>query len=522
MKRIKLSLQNFQTSIRKTIIKIEKKPINFWYFFITLVSIIFLRQFLETFSDPDNSWQILPGQAFIHYSLFFVAIFFSLALVIKIITKEEILKVTKTILIFFPIILAPPIIDLVLSGGEGINMAYILDQNVKELAKLFFTFFRDQDSGISPGMKIEITLGCLAAALYTYIKKRTIFSSMAALFSTYTITFIYVSLPNIIFLFWGIEFSNQTLSWKLEQFDRLFTFVYLLITLIQLVLFLFFYNKQKLWSLAKNIRFCRLTHYEAMLFGGIFLSNILFDYKFETWQLLAAAISLFLAWLSMVGLNDINDVEIDAISNKKRPLVQKVITIQEYKIITFLQAFLALLFAYTISYQFLIFILIFLIIYTIYSAPPLKLKRFSLLATFLIACATLIVFMAGFSLPKKEYLIDFPRYIITLILVTFTLSANVKDIKDLDGDKKAGILTIPVIFGEELGKKIIGALVFFSYIFTPLILPRFFPTFLCLSALFGIINYFLITQKHYQEKYIFFSYFCFFGVLVYYLNQIYR
>lgn len=45
-----------------------------------------------------------------------------------------------------------------------------------------------------------------------------------------------------------------------------------------------------------------------------------------------------------------------------------------------------------------------------------------------------------------------------MIFIAFLLTTPFKDIKNVAGDGVDGIRTIPVVFGMELGKKIIGTL----------------------------------------------------------------
>jgi 4-hydroxybenzoate polyprenyltransferase len=48
--------------------------------------------------------------------------------------------------------------------------------------------------------------------------------------------------------------------------------------------------------------------------------------------------------------------------------------------------------------------------------------------------------------------------------LAFTLSLPIKDFKDIEGDKKYGIWTIPVIFGEDRARLIVAAGIFISFV----------------------------------------------------------
>ena len=511
-------LTNYKNKIRDLLAKLEAAPLIFKYFFITLLSITVVRVFLESFSDPvDLYWQILPAPAFIHYCLSFIMIFLAITIVIKIFSRISLLKIFKIQILFFPIIIFPPIFDLIVSRGQGINMAYITDRNLTELLYLFITYFGPLEySGITIGMRIEIIIVCIMAVLYVYIKRAKLLAALATLVFTYIACFLFVTAPNIAALIGNLNYNHP-----LMESDNFFSFIYLVTIVLELLLLLYFYSPQKFAAFIKNVRPYRLIHYEGMLLGGFLLGKIILGYNFQFWQLLAAMLAVALAWLSQVGLNDLIDIDIDKISNADRPLIKEIINVKEYKVITFLLACLALAVAYTISYYFLIFIIIFMILYTIYSVPPLKLKRIPILATFLIASAALSLVMAGFSLPNHEYLVLFPPYLIGLILISFTFSVTMKDVKDIEGDKAADISTIPTLLGEKSGKKAVGIMVLLSYLVAPLLIPRFFWSLLGLALIFGVISYFIINKKHYQERYVFLVYFGFYIVLAYYFGKIY-
>ena len=498
-------------TIKNFIKNLENATISFWQILIALVSIAALRIFAETFSDLDNRWQILPPDSFIHYCLWFILTFLTITLVLVIATRGKVVSVIKAQIVFFPIVLLAPFIDLLLSSGQGADIAYIMGREAVDLFYMFLTFFGSLDNfEISIGMRLELVLAACLAAGYVYLKRRKIGSTLLTPLLVYIVAFVYLALPNIVSLVGDLEYS-----------DKLYSFVILLLILISLLILFFLYDRQKIIAGWHNARPYRIVHYQVMLLGGFFLGKVFFGYEMAGWQLAAAMIALLLAWLAQVGLNDLSDIKIDAISNQNRPLIKKIITVPEYQILVFILTILSLLLAYSVSYHYLIFLAVFMIIYTVYSWPPLRLKRVPVLSIFLIACAALVIFMAGFSLPDHKYLTSLPGYVIALILIAFTLAAHMKDVKDIAGDKAAGILTIPTVLGEGMGKKVVGILVAISYLAVVLIIPRFFDGLLLAALAGGAISYWLINKENYQEKYVFLTYFGFLIILIYYLGKIY-
>lgn len=505
--------------MNKFIKEIEKKPFQLWFFLISLISIIFLRQFLETFSDIDNGFSIIPPSAFIHYSLFFLSIFFTVVLILIIFSQEKPIKIIKISLPFFTIILFPPIFDLITKGGADI--AYIFDKNFNELLDLYYRFFGHIDySPISWGMRIEIIMATIAVAVYLYIKKHKVLIALLSAWAIYTVSFIYVSLPAILTNLQIDSVSGQEIN-QANSFDKFYSFIFLLLITLQLSIIFIMYNRKKFSAVVKNSRPYRIVHYLLLFWAGIFFSSNFFDINFELWQLLSSFISIVLAWLAMVGLNDLIDIKIDQISNPNRPLVLENLNKNEYRNLTIFFIILAFLFSYCVSYTFLMLIIVFIIIYTLYSAPPLQIKRFPIISNFSLAIASLIIFVSGFSFSEENTLAGIPGFMIALILITFTLSFNVKDVKDIAGDKKNSIYTIPVIFDKN-GKKITGLMVAVSYLLVPMIIPVFYLSLFIFSIIFGSLGYFLVNRKKYQEKYIFIEYYIYFVLLSIYIYKIYN
>src|SRR5207249_4862472 len=83
----------------------------------------------------------------------------------------------------------------------------------------------------------------------------------------------------------------------------------------------------------------------------------------------------------------------------------------------------------------------------IYSSPPLRFKRVPLLSSFLIGVAVLSTVMAGFFFVSVDKRIAaFPALVGLGIVAVFTLVTNIRDIKDVEGDRKEGVKTLPVLF----------------------------------------------------------------------------
>lgn len=162
----------------------------------------------------------------------------------------------------------------------------------------------------------------------------------------------------------------------------------------------------------------------------------------------------------------------------------------------------------------------------IYSMPPLRLRRFPLIPSFLIGVACLATVLAGFffiSVHKEIFI--FPPLLSMGIIIMVTLAINFKDIKDIEGDKANGIITLPILFGKR-GVRVVACLFALSILLAPFFLSFWLLYIIAVPA--SIVGYKLIVKEPYNEKPLFVLRFFFLGaiglayLLVYFLAYIYK
>ncbi len=263
-------------------------------------------------------------------------------------------------------------------------------------------------------------------------------------------------------------------------------------------------------ALLKNARFPQIFHH-----GGILLLGSLLAWHFDEaplpislFSILTYALLIFsivLAWLTSVIINDIHDTTIDEITNLDRPLIKSKIphhTFLTYGIFFF---FFSLLFAGIVSPTALFLIFLYQVLAYVYSAPPLRLKRLPILATLLAAFANILIFVLGYiTLSEEKSFSTLPTSILLYLLLALTIGLCLKDFKDIAGDAKDHVFTLPVLFGETKAKYILASLIFCVFAISPNILlnqPSLFP----LSFLMASIAFYII-QKGTSERKSLFSY----------------
>tara|TARA_Y100000034_G_C6889291_1_gene408840 strand:- start:50 stop:2443 length:2394 start_codon:yes stop_codon:yes gene_type:complete len=478
--------------IKNIITNIENSNIPFTYFILTFFFIVTLRNFLELFS---SSTDITIG-FFLHVYAFYVSIALAMILLFYYATKERIDKISKVVLTFFSIIIIPPIIDLLFSFGKGYLMTYLFPGTHENLLLRFFTFFGSFDGvGITPGIRIEIGLVLLGSFIYFYIKKKNIMRNLFFTLLIYILFFTFAIMPFI------AQALLNLLNLDYSHSNSLMSNIYLLLIFIFSNIILFIYNKKYFIELLKDIRFSRVAHYVLMFFLGIIIAGIVTKTPFQLTQeilfsILLIIIAIIYSALFSIITNNITDYKIDKISNKKRPSVTKAIPLNDYKKLSWI--FLILAFIYSIAAGFVALFLITLIIgnFYLYSMPPLRLKRIPFLSKLALSLNSLIMVVLGYYLITGTF--ELPILIVAFFLIFITAAFNFIDLKDYEGDKKAGIKTIPVLLGLKKSKTLIGIFFLILYISIYFFLNNIYLL-IPLTTL-GIMQFYFINRTKYNEK----------------------
>lgn len=185
---------------------------------------------------------------------------------------------------------------------------------------------------------------------------------------------------------------------------------------------------------------------------------------------------LAFAWLAcicgniyIVGLNQLEDVEIDKINKPYLPIASGVFSLKTGQLIVAATGILAIVIAVLQGPFLLATVGVSLVIGTAYSLPPIRLKRFPVWAALCIftvrgAIVNLGLFLhfnwvlglgraksvfSGWSWESLSFGIPPEVWVLTAFVVVFTFAIAIfKDIPDMEGDKEYNITTFTI----ELGK----------------------------------------------------------------------
>jgi len=566
-------MKNF---IEKIINSIEEQKISFWLWAASFLSLIVTRIMIENWlSDFKNRSGFFIFYEFTHTFLFFIISYILFAILLSYFLKEKIRKISNVLLWGFLIILTPPILDYLISGGKGYWSFYEFD-GVSGLFKRFFTFFGDTpEIGITYGVRIEVAMSLLFIFLYSLVKlgkseyqisksetisnvqnsksktfrifvirilnlfrasnfvfkffkskSGVIVKSLVITTAAYAIFFILGTFPSYITIINegftkgfmnvnGVDVAGMFLS-PAKIFSReipdivsalnvKMSMIYSIILSVLIPIIFFHRSKEKTLALFKNARYPQLCNHLGLVAAGMALAGFLTETKIEinifnliSFGLLGDAVCY--AWLTSTVINDIYDVHSDEVtSNKKRPLITGVIEKQEFIIIGCILFLASILFSAIVNFKIALLLIAYQAIAWIYSCWPLRLKRFAFISTFLSAIALLLILFSGYILVSPDQNIkSLPFPIIALLVISYTLSLPIKDFKDIEGDKKEGVFTVPVLFGEQWGKLIVAGGIFISFLLSVALLNEF--RLFWWAFLAGSISFWIVLSSGNNKK----------------------
>lgn len=508
---------------------------------IGISGVIMVRFFLESLSNPTSSgFFASDASTLVHYYLFFLAIALVFMIFIQIAIPGWKNIIPQLIVSSFFVIFIAPIVDWVVSGGKGLKMTYLFDAP-KEMFFSFFSFFiKNFGNGVTFGLKIEGILILLSLSYLVYFTSKNIKKVVIYFLIFYTIFFAFASLPGIIsligqggypvqqpivFLQNSIE-NSSTISNNIHSslqyssvvrlleisFNFIMGKILFLILLISASFWFYMNFKEKFKAIIKNSRPERVIHYMLMIFLGFFVAYVAFPTTQLNWNdwlsVVVLCFSFYLSIMFAVCVNDIVDEDIDAVSNTDRPLIINSLDKEDMKQSAFMFLTASLISGFLAGYIAFFFVLTFTALYYIYSAPPTRFKLIPFFSSFLIGLCCLTAVLAGFFLLSPlKYVSAFPSKLALAVVVIFFLGSHIRDMKDVEGDKKAGIKTVPVIFGDIWGARVVGVFTGLAFLLVPVFSGIYI---LFATAIPGaLVSYYFVNRKPYKEKFIFRTYFIF-------------
>ncbi|MCU0663015.1 MAG: UbiA family prenyltransferase [Myxococcota bacterium] len=440
--------------ISSIISSLESEDVPLSACLLTFFSAVMVRTGVEMFSDSDALVQ-LSLLRFLHYTLFYLSLLGGLSLILSALGRVPLVRVIKVVGPAFLVLLVAPITDLIATGGQGMNMSYLRPGIHDDLWMQYLTFFHVyREGGASHGIRLELAIVIVSTAVYLRHKGAAAWRCALGAIAVYTFVFL-----NGMLLFW-MQWTYQLFNVRPIYDDRMaiyFLSTWLFFVAAALALLC---NRTYFLAMWKDLRWMRLGHYLLMYLLGVAFAVCEGKLALEPvrlFELVLLPMALIPAVLFTIVTNNIVDLPIDQISSPNRPLFKPGIDHRTYAQTqgAFLAA--AIYYAALAGPLGCMAILAFTGAYYLYSMPPVRFKRVPVLSKLTIAVCTLAMLSAGYGIAGGNFT-ELPSSLIAFFLVPFTLAVNFIDLKDYDGDKAAGIRTLPVLIGMRPAQLIIAAL----------------------------------------------------------------
>jgi len=480
--------------LSSTIQTLETSRLHWSYWAATFVAFVVLRNLLESAFGPErvigfaHRAPLSALMVFDHFLLFYVSVFLSLAIILSMFSGERIGRVMRVMTPAWALVLIPPPTDFLLSGGEGTHISYVLT-----LSGVLGQFFdpRIVLDRISFGQRIEVIAACVLGLLYVRIKTRSWWRGVASFALIYLAIAAHGMLPSA-FARLSKLVADGAVGLPAAAYDAVFSSGGIVLEESRKLALLFLLTSTVLgWAVVlrhapgkaraalRNLRPLRALHYVGMTGFGIALgwaalapAGFSFSSGGDVLGIAGLLLATFLAFEASVGLNDLFDVTTDSLSEPDRPLVTGELTEREAVVQFVVLGGLSLLAALNVSYASFLFLAMALLVSLLYSAKPVRLKRLPVAGTLTLGLLSLLSALVGFAaLMGARTLLVFPARIGWLLVLAFGLAFSVKDLKDVEGDRADGTLTLPILLGPVGGRRATAALAAAGYLVVPLILP---------------------------------------------------
>jgi len=173
-----------------------------------------------------------------------------------------------------------------------------------------------------------------------------------------------------------------------------------------------------------------------------------------------AALAASLVMASGNIINDVFDIEIDRINRPSRPLPSGLIKINFALFFYFILVLISLALSLLISQSAFTIVLISHLILFLYSK---YLKKVPLIGNITVAFLTGLVFIFGGVAVGNPSAAIIPASFAFLINL---MREIIKDMEDVEGDRKADVITFPIKFGFQKSKLLILVITIFLVLFT--------------------------------------------------------
>lgn len=476
----------------------------------TLLSLILIRILFEMLLI-DNS-QTVSRDIFSHHVAFFLAVAATLSVILCLFTDSRILDTIKVVCVAFVIVPMVPVLDYFYTLFWDYQIKYVYFTETSHVLQNFLTLLYYHD-GSPVGMKAEAAFILIACFAYVFVKTGSKVRSVAAALTAYSTIYWYFGSMILI-----VEDVQKKLGLRYDVSPLLYPSIFILTFVVMVVIGVYLHDEGMFSELLRDSRPERVLHYYIMFAYGIYFLRGKDAFSFSTvseitvFVLLLAA--MFFAAIFSIITNNLEDVEIDSVSNSDRPSVTNSIEPATYNIIAYLSLGISVYCFILMDRQVVLLMLCLIAFYYVYSVAPIRLKRVPVVSKFIIGYNSFVCMLIGYAYGGGN-IKQFPALVATGMVVCISLSSNFIDLKDYYGDIAGRVRTLPNLLGLKKCKFLMALMFLISSIVIPLSLSR--PEILPYSVLSSLLPIFFLLKKSYKEVYVFATFESGFLVLLVYL-----
>jgi len=213
-------------------------------------------------------------------------------------------------------------------------------------------------------------------------------------------------------------------------------------------------------TLKSFIKITRPVNFLITFLSVIVAAAICVEGEYQVYKIFLAALSASLTLSAGNIINDIKDIEADKVNHPERPLVAGNITIKQAKTEYVLLTLISLLLSVFINPPALVIAIAATVLLFLYSN---NLKNIPILNNLIVSILTGLVFIYGGVAVNNPFAAIVPAIFAFLINL---IREVVKDIQDVEGDVKQGVITFPGKFGFSSSKLLVAELTIILILFT--------------------------------------------------------
>jgi 4-hydroxybenzoate polyprenyltransferase len=478
--------------IRRVTRSFEESSAPLPYFFACFLFWVALRTLIESRVFHDR----IEPKDWAHFVSGYLSLVLWLALVLGIASRHSPVKLLRALMAGFVFVLLAPVLDYLLYRPVDYQMGYLLVDSLGELGRRYLSYFGPREPfGITPGIRIEVAAVLALCAVYLFVLTRSWLRSALGTLGAYTAIFVHCSMRS-----WLVVCASG-LGLPLLQGDDAVLQVraFVAASLAAGLGVAWLSAPGTLRTMLRDLRGPRILHYCLLFALGLACvrgATITVD---RLLQVGLGFASVILSCLFALMINNVFDVEIDRINAPDRPLVTGAIDAVRYERAAFGVLAVTLAVAASASFSTLCFAALFSLAYFVYSAPPLRLKTRCAVSKAVIGINSAAAFVAGWSLFGADFL-EAPARPLLVLLLGYSLGAHVIDLKDVEGDRAAGIRNLSTMLGLRRAQWVIGTLAGITYLaFAWYFRSSWFGWALALAA---VLQFFGIVRKDYRDRFV--------------------